>query len=117
MIAVLLNDGRVLNGSATASGTLITIPANSTFTGDAFISCGMTGVGTGRPRITVSGAGASPSDGSIIHQVTVAGLLNVASASSGTIEIIVKTGANPVTLEFNTGSASAASAIVNGFLV
>lgn len=117
MISVQLSDGRVLNSTVSNTGDMITVPANSTFTGDAFICASVTAATTARPRIVISGAGGSPADGAIVHQLAVSGLLNVSASVSGTIEIIVKTGANPLTLTFNAGGATGASATINGFLV
>ena len=117
MIAAMLSDGRVLNSTVTATGTMLVIPANSMFTGDAFISAAMTIAGSGRPRIEISGTGGSPQDGAVIHQLSVTGIALATVASSGTIEILVKTGVNPVTISFNSGGASSASATINGFLI
>lgn len=117
MIAVMLSDGRVLNSTVGATGTMLTIPANSTFTGDAFICASIAVAGTARPRIEVSGTGGSPQNGAILHQLAISGLALATVVASGTIEIIVKTGENPVTLTFNSGGASSASATINGFLV
>lgn len=117
MIAVMLNDGRVLNSTVSSTGDMLTIPANSTFTGDAFICASVAAEATARPRIGVVGTGGQPVNGSTIHQLAIAGKLGASASASGTIEIIIKTGANPLTLTFDAAGATIASATINGFIV
>lgn len=117
MQALMLKDGMILNGTRTTNGTVITIPANSMFNGSIAISASITLAGTATPRVTVAGLNSQPEAGAIVHQIAVAGLLAGIGSGGAPIDVIIKTGANPVTLEFNTGGASIASVTVNGYLV
>lgn len=117
MQALMLKDGMILNGTRTTNGTIVTIPANSFFNCSIAISASITLAGTATPRVTIAGANAQPIDGSIVHQIAVAGLLAGIGSGGAPIEAVIKTGANPVDLVFNTGGASIASVTVNGYLV
>lgn len=106
----------ILNGNATAAGTVLTIPANSIFTANVSISAAITGIGTARPTITLNSTGVThPAAGSIVADVTAAGLATAPTANSNVMEIVIGTGASPATLDFALGGASAASVVINGF--
>lgn len=117
MQALVLKDGKILNGTRTTSGTILTIPPNSFFNGSCSISGSVTIAGSATPRVTVVGNTVEPAGNSIVHQVAFAGL--VASVGSGGTpgELIIKTGSESATLEFNTGGASLATVTINGFLI
>lgn len=106
----------IMNGSATAAGTVLTIPANSIFTANISVSGAVTGIGTARPTVTLNSTGVThPAAGSIVADVTVAGLATAPTAGSNVMEIVVGTGASPATLDFALGGSSAASVVINGF--
>lgn len=117
MQSLMLKDGMILNGTRTTNGTVITIPPNSMFNGSIAISASITLAGSATPRVTVAGNNAQPAAGSIVHQVAVAGLLAGIGSGGTPIDVAIKTGSDPVTLEFNTGGASIASVTINGYLV
>ncbi len=117
MQPLMLKDGKILNGTRTSNGTILTIPPNSQFNGTIAISGSITLVGSATPRVTVSGNTVEPVSGSIIHQVAFAGLLSAIGSGGTPIECTIKTGAESANLVFNTGGASAASVTINGYLV
>ena len=107
----------LINGNRATAGTVVTIPANSIFSCDVAISGAITAAGTGRPTLTLNSAGTTfPPAGSIVADMTVAGLLGVTSSNSNSIEVVVATDAtHTATLDFALGGASAASVVINGF--
>lgn len=117
MQPLMLKDGKILCGTRSANGTVITIPPNSFFNGSCAISGSITLAGSATPRVTVAGNTVEPVAGTIVHQVAFAGLLSAIGSGGAAQQIIVKTGAEPATLEFNTGGATVASATINGYLV
>jgi hypothetical protein len=106
---------QVICGSRSTSGTIITIPADSVWCGDLFISASITVAATATPTITLSGNNAGPADGTVVHRLSITGLNLTTVTGSGRIELVVSTGANSVTLEFNTGGATSAACVANGF--
>ena len=118
MINVSPSDGNILCSTRTTTGTLITIPAAGVWTGHLVIAASIAAAGTGTPRISVSGTNAEPADGTVVHQLSLSGLALTTVADSCMTEVIVKAPAgNSITLEFNTGGATSASASATGFLI
>ena len=117
MQQLMLKDGMILNGARTTNGTILTIPPNSFFNGSCAISGSITLAGSATPRVTTAGATVQPAQGAIVHQVAFAGLLSGIGSGGTPQELIIKTGAEAATLEFNTGGASVASVTINGYLV
>lgn len=107
----------VICGSRSTAGTIITIPANSTWCGDLLISASVTIAATATPTITVSGANAAPVNGTVVHRLSITGLALTTVSDSCMIELIVVTGSDPVTLEFSLGGASSAACVANGFIL
>lgn len=116
-MSVMLKSGMILNSTRTSNGAMITIPANSMFNGSCFIGGSITLAATATPRVVVNGTGAEPTNGAIVHQLSLSGLALATITGSGTVKVWVRTGDNPVTLDFNTGGASSATATINGYLV
>lgn len=117
MIPVMLKDGRILNGTRTTSGTILTIPPNSMFTGSIAISGSIAVAGSATPRVTIAGNAVEPAAGAIVHQIAFAGLLAGIGSGGAPQNVVVKTGAESATLEFNPGGATIASVTVNGYLI
>lgn len=108
---------KILCNSRTTTGTLITIPAGNTWTGDLVISASVAAAATGTPSITTSGVGGGPASGTVVHRLSITGLAVTTATDSCMTEIIVVAGANDITLEFNTGGATSAAATATGFLL
>lgn len=118
MINYMPSAGDLLNGSRTTNGTIITIPAGRGWSGEILVSATAALAATVTPTVTVSGVGADPDNGSIVHRLSITGLALTTVADSANIGcIVVAPEGNAVTLEFNTGGATSASVVVNGFLL
>ena len=117
MNQLMLKDGKILCGSRTTNGTIVTIPPNSFFNGMCAISGSITLAGSATPRVTVVGNTVEPAGTTVVHQIAFAGLLSGIGSGGTPQEIIVKTGAESATLVFDTGGASVAAVSINGYLV
>ena len=109
-----------INGSAIATGTVVTLPANRYFSMDIQLSSTHQGATTATPKVTYNTSGGvlfSPTTGSIVCQQKIAGLLAVAVQSDARIEFSGYTGSGGATLDFNTGGATVSSCVINGFLL
>jgi len=100
---------QILAGSLTASGTLITIPAGMTFSGDLTVAASSAVAGTSTVTVSTAGTNVAPAAG-VIARISVTGLLASAGADSYSTEILVKAPPeNSVTVTTaisGTGSAS-----------
>jgi hypothetical protein len=106
----------IINGNRTSSGTILTIPAGLTFTGDVSISGSIAVAATGHATVTASGTGSIPATGSVVADLSLGGLALTTVAGSTFMEIVVVAPAgNSVDLVFATGGMSAASVVINGF--
>src|SRR5690349_8181947 len=117
MQALNLKSGMILNGTRTTNGTILTIPPNSMFNGTIAISASIAIAGSATPHVTVTGATVEPAQGSIVHQVAVAGLVAGIGSGGTPIDCVIKTGAQSATLDFDTGGATIATVTINGYLV
>lgn len=108
--------GRIRNGSRTTSGTIITIPANHVLNATVFIVASMSVAGNVRPTVTVAGTGGEPGDGAVLHQLALSGLALSTIVDHAAMDVVVRANDNPLTLEFNTGTATMASVVVNGYV-
>lgn len=115
LIAYSPNPGHMVYGSRTSTGTILTIPANSVWCGDVAITASVAVAATGSPTVTVSGTAVEPSAGTTLNRLSITGLALTTVSDSNTISAIVMTGDNPATLEFNTGGATSAAVVCNGF--
>lgn len=107
-----------INGSATATGTVATIPADRYFSVSIQLSGSQSGAGTATPHVTYNTSGGtafSPASGSVVAQLSITGLLGVVQGGHSTIDFSGYSGDNGATLVFNTGGATA-SCVINGFL-
>jgi len=109
-----------INGSAVATTTgVVTIPANRYFSVDIQLSATHQGATTATPRVTYTTSGGalfSPPTGSVVSRLSVSGLATIAVQDSNVMEFSGYSGSDGATLDFNLGSATAASCIINGFL-
>jgi len=100
---------QILAGSVTASGTLLTIPAGTIFSGNLAVAASSAVAGTSTVTVSTAGTNVAPAAG-VIARISVTGLLASAGADSYVTEIVVKAPPeNNVTLSANisgTGSAS-----------
>lgn len=117
MIVAAPDASKILCGSRTTTGTIVTIPANSTFTANVVISASVSAAATAVPTVTVSGTGGGPADGTVLHRLSITGLALTTVTDSCMTEILMVSGENALTLEFNTGGATSASVSVTGFLL
>lgn len=100
---------QILASSVTATGTMITIPAGMTYSGDLTVAASSAIAGTSTVTVSTAGTNVAPAAG-VIARISVTGLLASAGADSYSTEIIVKAPPeNSVTLTATvtgTGSAS-----------
>lgn len=110
------NTSEFLNGSATATGTVLTIPANRYFSVDIQLSVAQSGAGTATASVTynTSGGTFSPANGSTVARIQAIGLLGVSSANADTIELAGYSGDNGATLSFTLSGTG--SCVINGIL-
>lgn len=113
----------IVNASATSTTAgLVTVPAGRWLTANIVLSGNIVGAGPATPRVTYTvpgGSGGAPGTGAVLHQLSLGGVVGVASQDSATMEIDVYGGSSGAgcTLDFNTGGASNASVVINGFLI
>lgn len=107
----------VLCGSRTTAGTVLTIPANSTWTADLLISASVTAAATGSPTLTINGTDVGPSGGAVVHRLSITGLALTTVTDSAYISVLVVTGNAAATLDFALGGASSAACVANGVLL
>lgn len=116
-MAHLLKRGMIIAGSRSSDGVIVTIPANSMFNGQVFLTGSQALAGLARPRVTVVGVDCDPGNGTIVHQLSMSGLALTTITTGYAVNILVKTGSAEATLNLTVDGASSASASVNGFLV
>jgi hypothetical protein len=109
-----------LSGKATTDGgTIITVPAGSSWRGSVAISQLTNTAGTFYPDITVQGTSADPTSGSAIVSVVgfgaVVGLVPMANSVSMSDVIISAEGANAITLQLNFHGCTAAVGTAAGY--
>lgn len=112
-----LKRGMIIAGSRVDDGIVVTVPANAMFNGQVFLAASMTAAGLSRPRVTVVGVDCDPPDQTVVHQLSISGIASAAVVDSYAVDVLIKTGAQPATLNLTVNNASSASATVNGFLV
>jgi len=104
---------QILAASVTATGTLITIPAGMTFTGDLAVAASSAIAGTSTVVVSTAGTNVAPVAGPVAR-ISVTGLLASAGADSYTIGVLVKAPPeNGVTLTATISGTGSAS--VNGW--
>lgn len=107
---------QILGNSLTATGTLVTVPAGSWFTGNVLLTATIAAAGSSAPTVTVQGTNSAPTDGTILARLNVSGLLGAATAASISHEILVKAPPeNSITLQFTAGASGSSSATINGW--
>lgn len=118
MISYSPNPGHTICGNRTSAGTILTIPAGSTWCGDIQMAASISVAATGTPNVTVAGAGAEPAAGAVLSRLSITGLALTTVTDSNTVSaIVISPVDNSVTLEFATGGASSASVVCNGFIL
>lgn len=104
--------------TTTNGGTIITIPANSSWRGSIALSAVCDASGTFNPDITVEGATADPPAGTPVLGATVFGAaLNLAPMGTSVAinDVIIYAGTSPATLQLNLNSVTAATGSAFGF--
>lgn len=107
----------VLCNSRATAGTVITIPANSTWTGDISLSASVAAATTATPTLTVNGTDVGPTGGTVVHRLSLTGLALTTVSDSAYISLVVVTGDSPATLDFSLGGATSAACVANGFIL
>lgn len=116
MIEFLPSDPNdILCASRTTAGTILAVPAGSTWCGDVMISASVTAAGTASPTVTVNGTNAHPASGTVIQRLSITGLALTTVTDSNTISVVVVATDNDVTLDFALGGAGSAAVVCNGF--
>lgn len=116
------NSTDFINGSAVATTTsVVTVPANRYFSFDIQLSANVTVAGAATPRVTwtttSTGSTASPATASIVARLDLSALALASLQSDGTVEFSGYSGNNGGQLDFNTGGASGASCVINGYIL
>lgn len=102
---------QILASSVTATGTMITIPAGMTYSGDLTVAASSAIAGTSTVTVSTAGTNVAPAAG-VIARISVTGLLASAGADSYSTEIIVKAPPeNSVTLTATVAGTGSASVI------
>lgn len=102
--------GDVVRGSATATGTLYTVPAGRVFRGSLALSACVAVAGVSQPSI-------STSDG-VLHQITINGLALSSVANSNTItDVYIHGGAGGKAVTFTQGAAGTSTGQISGRLL
>jgi hypothetical protein len=111
------NATEILCATRTTTGTLITIPAGSWFTGTLTISGSVAVLGNSNPTVTTSGTNAAPASGTVVGRINLAGLAATTVADTGTFEVVaLAPSGNDITLEFTAGASGTSSATINGYI-
>lgn len=107
----------ILCSTRTTTGTLVTVPAARSYTGDLCISGSISVAGTSIPVVTVNGTGAAPASGTVVGRINLTGLALTTVSDSATVGIIVRApDGNDITIDFTPGASGTSSATLNGFL-
>lgn len=109
--------GNILCGSATATGTVVTVPAGVWYTCDISVSAAQAVAGNATPTVTWNpvGAGAGPAVATVVARTVAAGLATGVSSNSSTVSFIGYGGDSGATLDFTASGASACT--VTGFVI
>lgn len=106
----------IRGASASATGTLVTIPAGRTFRGSVSLSCSVSVAGNNQPTISVSGTGVVPSG--TIHQITAAGLALSTITNSNTLDdVYIYGGSAGATVTFTAGANGQSMGQIAGILL
>jgi hypothetical protein len=110
------SNAEYFNGSATATGSVVTLPANRYFSCDIQLSVAQSGAGTATASVqyNTSGGTFSPADNSIVARIQAVGLLGVSSANADTVTLAGYTGSGGATLDFTLSGTG--SCVINGVL-
>lgn len=106
----------IKGGSATATGTLFTVPAGRVFRGSASLSASISVAGNCQPSISVTGTGVVPTG--VVHQIGVTGLALSVAANANTIDnLYIYGGSSGATVTFNAGASGQSAGQVVGILL
>lgn len=110
------SNAEFFNGDATATGTVVTLPASRYFSCEVQLSVAQSGAGTATASVqyNTSGGSFSPADNSIVARIQAIGLLGVSSANADTITFSGYTGSDGATLDFTLSGTG--SCVINGVL-
>lgn len=102
---------QILASTATSSGTLLTIPAGTLFSGDLTLVASSAVLGTSTVTVSTAGTNVAPAAG-VIARLSLSGLATAVAADSYTTEIVVKAPPeNSVTLTLSVSGTGSASVI------
>lgn len=103
----------ILCNSVTANGTVITIPANRTYTCDmVLVGSGSLGTVTLTFNAKAGSTGVGPASGTVVSRLPLG-----STNGNSPISLVCNGGSAGATIDFNTGGAASAAATINGFLV
>lgn len=109
----------IRSGAATATGTLLTVPAGRVWRGSMSLSASVTVAGNGSCSISSAntGGGTGATTGTL-HQIALNGLALTVAANSNTIsDVYVYGGTNGATVTFTQGAAGNTMGQANGILL
>lgn len=113
--------GDIVCGTRTTNGAVVTVPKGRVFCADISIAASMTLAATATPRVTTAaangGTNIEPAAGTVVAQLSMAGLALTTIAQASTIAIVCRAVDADIALNFDTGGASSASVTINGFLL
>ena len=109
----------ILCGAATATGTVVTVPAGRVFVCDIAMSAAQSVLGTSVANLgwVVGGTGCGPAVNTIVAHCIVVGLATGVSTNHTRITGVFHGGDAGGHLAFATGGASSASCAITGFLI
>lgn len=109
------NISEVITNSATASGTVVTVPAGKWFTGDWTLAGSISVAGNCNPTFSISGS-TTDQDG-VFGRINITGLALVTVSDSLSGSVIVKApDSQDATIVFTAGASGVSSGTINGFL-
>ena len=113
----ITNPADLRNGHATATGTLITIPAGRRFSGEISVHAGSTTASTVTATVTTAGTGVSPAAGTVLAKAQVTGLaLTTVNDTDHASCFVIAPSTNDVTIEFTLTGTGTGFATVTGYL-
>lgn len=117
MFAGAPSSTEIMCGTRTTTGTVITVPAGSWYTGSVMLSASVSVAGNSSPTVTVNGTNAAPAAGTVVARINLVGLALSTVADSCYIDILVKApDENSVTIDFTAGASGTSSVSINGFI-
>ena len=111
----------ILCNSTVAAGTVVTIPANRTYTCDISITTTQTVAGSSTATLTFNpkagSTGTGPDSATVVLRCTATGLASSVGTNNTYITAVYNGGSAGATLDFALGGATSASCSISGFLI